>query len=240
MVEYGLNYVSRQLKHHEKNYPTNDLELAAVVHALKTWRGYPYGKKFNVYYDHKSLKKANVVANALSRRPQSMLASLMLADRDLFRMMKVYGLEVRRDVDEARVEVGEAAEEWKLHSNGSLRYKDQIVVPRNQDIKEKIIDVANRTRFSMHPGSTKLYKDPKRMYYWRAMKREIARAQLVLGPDLIKKTTEKVRVIIEATGTKKSAPYLPQIMPWVDLPMQQDETYEEGPVSILAYETKRL
>lgn len=71
--------------------------------------------------------------------------------------------------------MGEAAEEWKLHSNGSLRYKDQIVVPRNQDIKEKIMDVANRTRFTMHPGSTKLYKDPKRMYYWRAMKREIAR-----------------------------------------------------------------
>lgn len=56
MMEYGLNYVSRQLKDHEKNYPTNDLELAAVVHALKSWRGYPYGKKFNVYYDHRSLK----------------------------------------------------------------------------------------------------------------------------------------------------------------------------------------
>jgi hypothetical protein len=36
-------YSSRQLKVHEKNYPTHDLELAAVVHALNTWRNYLYG-----------------------------------------------------------------------------------------------------------------------------------------------------------------------------------------------------
>jgi ribonuclease HI len=47
---------SRQLKIHEKNYPTHDLELAAVVHALNTWRHYLYGQKCDVYTDHKSLK----------------------------------------------------------------------------------------------------------------------------------------------------------------------------------------
>jgi hypothetical protein len=49
-------YSSRQLKIHEKNYPTHDLELAAVVHALKTWRHYFYGQKCDIYMDHKSLK----------------------------------------------------------------------------------------------------------------------------------------------------------------------------------------
>jgi hypothetical protein len=49
-------YSSRQLKIHEKNYPTHDLELAVVVHALKTWRHYLYGHKCDVYTDHKSLK----------------------------------------------------------------------------------------------------------------------------------------------------------------------------------------
>jgi hypothetical protein len=44
------------LKIHEKNYPTHDLELAAVVHALKTWRHYLYGQKCDIYMDHKSLK----------------------------------------------------------------------------------------------------------------------------------------------------------------------------------------
>ncbi|KAK8521849.1 hypothetical protein V6N12_066431 [Hibiscus sabdariffa] len=49
-------YASRQLKVHEKNYPTHDIELAAVVFALKIWRHYLYGEKCIVYTDHKSLK----------------------------------------------------------------------------------------------------------------------------------------------------------------------------------------
>jgi hypothetical protein len=92
-------YASRQLRKHEEKYPTHDLELAAVVHALKIWRHYIIGKRCEVYSDHKSLKyiftqpdlnlrqrrwlelikdydlginyhlgKANVVADALSRR----------------------------------------------------------------------------------------------------------------------------------------------------------------------------
>jgi ribonuclease HI len=92
-------YASRQLRKHELNYPTHDLELAAVVHALKIWRHYLIGHKSDIYTDHKSLKyiftqidlnlwqhrwlelikdydlevhyhpgKANVVADALSRK----------------------------------------------------------------------------------------------------------------------------------------------------------------------------
>jgi hypothetical protein len=49
-------YSSRQLKVHERNYPTHDLELVAVVHALKTWRHYLYGQNCDIYTDHKSLK----------------------------------------------------------------------------------------------------------------------------------------------------------------------------------------
>jgi len=49
-------YASRQLKPHEKNYPTHDLELAAIVFALKSWRHYLYGSQFQVFSDHKSLK----------------------------------------------------------------------------------------------------------------------------------------------------------------------------------------
>ena len=49
-------YASRQLKTHERNYPTHDLELAAVVFALKMWRHYLFGSKFEVFSDHKSLK----------------------------------------------------------------------------------------------------------------------------------------------------------------------------------------
>ena len=49
-------YASRQLKPHEKNYHMHDLELAAIVFALKIWRHYLYGEKCFIYTDHKSLK----------------------------------------------------------------------------------------------------------------------------------------------------------------------------------------
>ena len=57
-IQFGrvVAYGSLQLKNHEQNYPTHDLELASVVSALKIWRHYLYGKEFEVYSDHKSLK----------------------------------------------------------------------------------------------------------------------------------------------------------------------------------------
>ena len=52
----AIAYASRQLKVHEKNYPTHDLELAAVVFALKLWKNYLYEVHVDVFTDHKSLQ----------------------------------------------------------------------------------------------------------------------------------------------------------------------------------------
>ena len=52
VVDYG----SRQLKEHEKKYATHDLELTAVVMALKMWRHYLYGERFEIHSDHRSLQ----------------------------------------------------------------------------------------------------------------------------------------------------------------------------------------
>jgi len=101
-------YALRQLRIHERNYPTHDLELATVVFVLKIWRHYLYGSRFEVLSDHKSLKylfdqkelnmrqrrwlellkdydfglnyhpgKANVVADALSRKTLHMSAMMV-------------------------------------------------------------------------------------------------------------------------------------------------------------------
>ena len=51
-----ITYASKQLKVHEKNYPTHDLELTTVVFALKLWRHYLYGVHVDVFTDHKSLQ----------------------------------------------------------------------------------------------------------------------------------------------------------------------------------------
>ncbi|WMV08868.1 hypothetical protein MTR67_002253 [Solanum verrucosum] len=58
LMQHGkvIAYASRQLRSHEKNYPTHDLELAAIVFALKIWRHYLYGVHVDIYTDHKSLQ----------------------------------------------------------------------------------------------------------------------------------------------------------------------------------------
>lgn len=58
LMQHGrvIAYASRQLKPYELNYPTHYLELTAIVFALKIWRYYLYGEKFEIYTDHKSLK----------------------------------------------------------------------------------------------------------------------------------------------------------------------------------------
>jgi hypothetical protein len=54
--DHVVAYASWQLRKHEVHYPTHDLEIATVVHALKIWRHYPMGKRCELYMDHKSLK----------------------------------------------------------------------------------------------------------------------------------------------------------------------------------------
>ncbi|CAA0840163.1 Uncharacterized mitochondrial protein AtMg00860, partial [Striga hermonthica] len=109
-------YASCQLKPHEQNYPTHDLELAAVVHTLKIWWHYLYGGRCEIYTDHKSLqyifmekelnmrqrrclelvkdydctiqyhpRKANVVADALSRKVTGELSCSITQQSHLFR-----------------------------------------------------------------------------------------------------------------------------------------------------------
>ena len=58
LMQHGkvVAYASRQLKDYETRYPTHDIELAAVVFALKIWRHYLYGLHYDIYTDHKNLK----------------------------------------------------------------------------------------------------------------------------------------------------------------------------------------
>jgi hypothetical protein len=120
-----IAYASRALRPHELNYLTHDLELAAVVHALKVWRHYLMGNRCNIFTDHKSLKyiftqselnmrqrrwielikdydlevhyhpsKANVVADALSRKDHCNHLELKLVSEPLCEEMRRLNLEV--------------------------------------------------------------------------------------------------------------------------------------------------
>jgi hypothetical protein len=75
-----VSYASRQLRKYEENYPTHNLELAAVVHALKIWRHYLIGHRCEMYSDHKSLKYI-FTQNDLNLRQRQWLE--MIKDYDL-------------------------------------------------------------------------------------------------------------------------------------------------------------
>jgi len=75
-----ITYVSRQLKPHERNYPTHDLELAVVIFTLKIWRHYLLGDKVLIYTDHKSLKYI-FIHKELNTRQRQWLE--LMADYDI-------------------------------------------------------------------------------------------------------------------------------------------------------------
>ena len=235
LIESGrvVAYGSSHLKNHEQNYPTHDMELAAVVFALKSWRHYLYGEQFAVYSDHKSLKyiftqrdlnmrqrrwmefledydftlhyhpgKANLVANALSRKSWGALASIASREWRMLETMGQFGLQYSEQAqgtlgslvatpsllsrviesqgqDEEivsirdRVQSGTSDEGWTVHADGSLRYRGRVVVPQLTDLRQEILRMFHCSRFSVHPGGMKMYQDLRRQYYWSRMKRHV-------------------------------------------------------------------
>ncbi|GJU88936.1 putative reverse transcriptase domain-containing protein [Tanacetum coccineum] len=140
-----IAYASRQLKIHEKNYTTYDLELGAVVFALKIWRQYLYGtKSIELFsdYDYEIRyhpSKANVVANALSRK-------------EIVKPKRVRAMSMT------------------LQSS----IKDRIWVPLKGDVRTLIMDEAYNSKYYVHPGADKMYYDLRDRYWWPGMKKDIA------------------------------------------------------------------
>jgi hypothetical protein len=60
-------------------------------------------------------------------------------------------------------------------AEGTLWFKERLVVPRKEALKKKILDEAHTSRYSIHPGSTKMYHDLRQQFWWTRMKREATR-----------------------------------------------------------------
>ncbi|KAJ9544880.1 LOW QUALITY PROTEIN: hypothetical protein OSB04_024587 [Centaurea solstitialis] len=207
--EKVIAYASRQLKVHEKSYTTHDLELGAVVFALKIWRHYLYGTKCTIFTDHKSLQdildqkmlnmrqrrwvellsdydceikyppgKANVVADALSRKERVKPTRTRAMGVIVQTSLKSQILEAQREAlkaDNLKKETLHKMEEEFEERTDVVRYfKDKIWVLKVDHLRRMIMDEAHQSRYSIHPGSDKMYKGIKEHYWWPGMKKDIA------------------------------------------------------------------
>jgi len=146
--------------------------------------------------------KANVVADALSRKSLHMSA-LMVKELELIKQFRDLSLvcelspgsvklgmlkltsnileEIKSGQKEdlelvdrvVLVNQGKGAD-FRLDQNGVLMFRDRVCVPEVPELKKRILDEGHRSSLSIHPGATKMYHDLKRLFWWPGMKKDIA------------------------------------------------------------------
>ncbi|GJV02712.1 putative reverse transcriptase domain-containing protein [Tanacetum coccineum] len=157
--EKVIAYASRQLKIHEKNYTTHDLELEAVVFALKIWRHYLYELLSDYDCDIRyHPEKANVVADALTRKPEN------IKSEDVGGML----IENSKDPEKFRTE------KLEPRADGTLCLNGRSWLPCYGDLRTMIMHESHKSKYSIHPSFEKMYQDMKKLYWWPNMKADIA------------------------------------------------------------------
>ncbi|GJV65415.1 putative reverse transcriptase domain-containing protein [Tanacetum coccineum] len=162
-----IAYASRQLKSHEKNYTTHDLELGAVVFALKTWRHYLYGTKSVIYINYKSLQH-------IFDQKESCLAIMSVRFATISEMILAAQGEAFKQENVLAERLHGLDQQMERKEDGSLYFMDRIWVPLVGDVRMVILDEAHKSKYSVHPGADKMYHDLRDMYWWPGMKRDIA------------------------------------------------------------------
>ncbi|GKD44082.1 putative reverse transcriptase domain-containing protein, partial [Tanacetum coccineum] len=145
--EKVISYALRQLKIHEKNYTTYDLELGAVVFALKLWRHYLYGTKCTVFTDHKSLQ------HILDQKELNMRQHIMTIFLDL-----------PKQILDAKTEAQKPENLKNEDARGMIR----------KDISKEKLELDGTLCLSGRSCSDRMYRDMKKLYWWPNMKADIA------------------------------------------------------------------
>ncbi|GKC20560.1 putative reverse transcriptase domain-containing protein [Tanacetum coccineum] len=149
-----IAYASRQLKIHEKNYTTHDLELGAMVFALKMRRHYLYSTKWLELLSDYDCElryqpgKANVILN-----PQ---------------------VEAGKEENYGTEDLCGMIKNLEPHTDETLCLKNRSWIPCFGNLRALIMHESHKSKYSIHPGSDKMYQDLKKLYWWPNMKAEIA------------------------------------------------------------------
>ncbi|GKA20970.1 putative reverse transcriptase domain-containing protein [Tanacetum coccineum] len=210
--EKVIAYASRQLKVHEKNYTIHDLELGAVVFALKMWRHYLYELLSD--YDceiryHPG--KANV------SKPLRVRSLVMTIGLNLPKQILSAQSEARKEENFINEDLHVMINKLEPRANETLCLNNRSWIPFFGELRALIMHESHKSKYSIHPGSDKMYQDLKKLYWWPNMKVEIATyvskcltcAKTVTGQDTI-------WVIVDRLT--KSAHFLP---------MLEDDTLEK-------------
>ncbi|GKD44102.1 reverse transcriptase domain-containing protein [Tanacetum coccineum] len=178
--EKVIAYASRQFKVHEDNYTTHDLELGAVVFALRLWRHYLYGTKYVVFTDHKSLQYI------LNHK------ELNLRQRRWIELLNDYDCKIRYHPGKANI-IHEAQKEamkrkyvrkenlgrlikpiFDFRPDETSCYRNRVWFSRFGGLRDLVMHESHKSKYSIHPGSNEMYQDLKLLYWWPNMKADIA------------------------------------------------------------------
>nr|GEY22761.1 putative reverse transcriptase domain-containing protein [Tanacetum cinerariifolium] len=182
-----IAYASRQLKIHEKNYTTHDLELEVVVFALKMWTDYLYDTKHVVFTDHKSLQHI-LNQKELNMRQRRWLE--LLSDYDceiryhsgkanvvtdaLRRKERNKQLRARNEENYGTEDLCGMIKNLEPRTNGTLCLRNRSWIPCFGNLRTLIMHESHKSKYSIHPGSDQMYQDLKKLYWWPNMKAKIA------------------------------------------------------------------
>ncbi|GJR79079.1 putative reverse transcriptase domain-containing protein [Tanacetum coccineum] len=150
--EKVIAYASRQLKIHEKNYTTHDLELGAVVFALKIGGSTCHGTKCYVMTIGLDLPKQILNAQTEAQKLEN------LKNEDVGGM-------IRKDIPKEKLEP---------RVDGTLCLNGRSWLPCYGDLRTVIMHESHKSKYSTHPGFDKMYQDMKKLYWWPNMKADIS------------------------------------------------------------------
>nr|GEX86668.1 putative reverse transcriptase domain-containing protein [Tanacetum cinerariifolium] len=199
--EKVIAYASRQLKIHEKNYTTHDLELGSVVFALKIWRHYLYGTRIQAVRDRQKsyadLKRKSMdfqvgdrvmlknatelsIGNAIIvitivkfaiTRGKAYVVADALSKKERIKPLRVRALVMTISLDLLK-QILEARTEAKKPKN--LKSEDVSWLSCYGDPRTLIMHESHKSKYSVHPSFDKMYQDMKLLYWWPNMKADIA------------------------------------------------------------------